>query len=195
MSMLIIPEQPEKMKLKSDRDCANAAHRVEIGNGAHHHQKKRLAVRFPGCASRASLSKLRRIKDAARELFIAKGFDDTTTREIAQRASVGIGTLFIYADNKRDLLFLVANDESLTGHHAAEQASIRYDVLSAAKPADDLPPARRVSFCPARAVADDAQGNDFDSIPGGRQNVFVSPAKASSGWSGRWSKWPPAAAP
>ncbi len=44
-------------------------------------------------------------------MFIAKGFDDTTTREIAQRASVGIGTLFIYADNKRDLLFLVANDE------------------------------------------------------------------------------------
>lgn len=64
-----------------------------------------------GLREKNKIDKLRRIKVAARELFIAKGFDDTTTREIAQRAGVGIGTVFIYADNKRDLLFLVANDE------------------------------------------------------------------------------------
>jgi AcrR family transcriptional regulator len=55
--------------------------------------------------------KLRRITDAARVLFIAKGYDDTTTREIAVRANVAIGTVFTYAANKRDLLFLVVNDE------------------------------------------------------------------------------------
>jgi AcrR family transcriptional regulator len=71
-----------------------------------------------GLREQNKLDKLRRIKEAARELFVAKGFDDTTTREIAQRARVGIGTLFIYADNKRDLLFLVANDE-------LEQATLR----------------------------------------------------------------------
>ena len=64
-----------------------------------------------GQRERNKLDKLRRIKDAARELFVAKGFDDTTTREIAIRASVGIGTIFVYAANKRDLLFLIVNDE------------------------------------------------------------------------------------
>jgi AcrR family transcriptional regulator len=64
-----------------------------------------------GQRERNKLDKLRRIKDAARELFVAKGFDDTTTREIAVRASVGIGTIFVYAANKRDLLFLIVNDE------------------------------------------------------------------------------------
>jgi AcrR family transcriptional regulator len=55
--------------------------------------------------------KLRRIRDAARSLFIANGYDDTSTREIAVRAGVALGTLFLYAANKRDLLFLVVNDE------------------------------------------------------------------------------------
>ena len=64
-----------------------------------------------GLREKNKIDKLHRIKAAARELFITKGFDDTTTREIALRAGVGIGTVFIYADNKRDLLFLVANDE------------------------------------------------------------------------------------
>ena len=64
-----------------------------------------------GQRERNKLDKLRRIKDAARKLFVAKGFDDTTTREIALRASVGIGTLFVYAENKRDLLFLIVNEE------------------------------------------------------------------------------------
>lgn len=64
-----------------------------------------------GLRERNKIDKRRRIRDAARELFIAKGFDDATTREIAVRAGVGIGTVFTYADNKRDLLFLVANDD------------------------------------------------------------------------------------
>jgi AcrR family transcriptional regulator len=55
--------------------------------------------------------KLRRIRDAARSLFVANGYDDTSTREIAVRAGVALGTLFLYAANKRDLLFLVVNDE------------------------------------------------------------------------------------
>ncbi|MGZ5804762.1 MAG: TetR/AcrR family transcriptional regulator [Xanthobacteraceae bacterium] len=66
--------------------------------------------------------KLRRIKEAARELFLSRGFDDTTTREIARRADVALGTLFTYASNKRDLLFLVGNDalESLAQSAATE---------------------------------------------------------------------------
>jgi AcrR family transcriptional regulator len=69
------------------------------------------APRPIGQRERNKIDKLRRIKDAARELFIEKGFDDTTTREIAVRAGVGLGTIFVYAANKRDLLFLIVNDE------------------------------------------------------------------------------------
>jgi AcrR family transcriptional regulator len=64
-----------------------------------------------GQREKNKLEKLQRIREATRELFVEKGYDETTTREIAVRAGVGIGTVFTYAENKRDLLFLVANDE------------------------------------------------------------------------------------
>src|SRR3569832_78858 len=64
-----------------------------------------------GLREQNKIDKLRRISEAARALFIERGLDDTTTREIALRAGVGIGTVFIYAENKRDLLFLIANDD------------------------------------------------------------------------------------
>jgi AcrR family transcriptional regulator len=65
---------------------------------------------------RNKLDKARRIKTAARELFLEQGYDNATTREIARRADVGLGTLFSYASDKRDLLFLIYNDiqEELT---------------------------------------------------------------------------------
>jgi AcrR family transcriptional regulator len=69
-----------------------------------------------GLRVRNKQDKLRRIKDAAQSLFVANGFDDTTMREIAERAGVGLGTIFLYAKNKRDLLFLTINEglENLT---------------------------------------------------------------------------------
>jgi AcrR family transcriptional regulator len=57
------------------------------------------------------LDKLRRIKAAAADLFTTKGFEATTTLEIAQRAGVGEGTVFLYARDKRDLLFHICMDE------------------------------------------------------------------------------------
>ena len=64
-----------------------------------------------GLRERNKLDKLRRIKQAASELFTAQGYDATTTREIAARADVGLGTLFSYAQDKRDLLYLIFNDD------------------------------------------------------------------------------------
>ena len=64
-----------------------------------------------GLRERNKLDKLRRIKDAARDLFVSRGFDNTTTREIARLADVGLGTIFSYASDKRDLLFLIINDD------------------------------------------------------------------------------------
>jgi len=64
-----------------------------------------------GLRERNKRDKLSRIRAAALELFVSKGFDDTTTREIAARAGVGLGTVFVYAETKRDLLFLLVNDD------------------------------------------------------------------------------------
>jgi AcrR family transcriptional regulator len=64
-----------------------------------------------GLRERNKADKLQKIRAAARELFIENGYEDTTVREIAQRAGVGLGTLFAYAADKRDLLFLIFNDE------------------------------------------------------------------------------------
>lgn len=71
--------------------------------------------------------KLRRITHAARTLFIANGYDEASTRQIAVKAGVAIGTLFLYAADKRDLLFLVVNDE-LEEVASKAAASVRSDV-------------------------------------------------------------------
>lgn len=64
-----------------------------------------------GLRERNKLDKISRIRSAALELFETKGYDATTTREIAELADVGIGTVFMYANDKRDLLFLIFNDD------------------------------------------------------------------------------------
>ena len=48
--------------------------------------------------------KRERLLAAARSLFARKGFAATTTAEIAARAEVGAGTLFLYFASKEDLL-------------------------------------------------------------------------------------------
>jgi TetR/AcrR family transcriptional regulator, cholesterol catabolism regulator len=60
-----------------------------------------------GRRARQKRDKLERLRAAAWELFSTKGFEETTTREIAERAGVATGTLFLYAKDKPDLLFLV----------------------------------------------------------------------------------------
>ncbi|ART57314.1 TetR family transcriptional regulator (plasmid) [Acidovorax carolinensis] len=64
-----------------------------------------------GLRERHKLDKLRRIQAAARSVFLEKGFDVATTREVAEIAGVSHATVFLYAKDKRDLLFLVFNDD------------------------------------------------------------------------------------
>ncbi|MBR0755274.1 TetR/AcrR family transcriptional regulator [Bradyrhizobium jicamae] len=66
--------------------------------------------------------KLRRITGAARALFVTKGYDETSTREIATKADVAQATLFLYASDKRDLLFLTVNDELELASYRAREA-------------------------------------------------------------------------
>ena len=53
----------------------------------------------------------KKILRAAFKMFAENGFDETTTREIAKRAGVAVGTIFLYAQDKVDLLLLSINDE------------------------------------------------------------------------------------
>ncbi|AQT82380.1 hypothetical protein B1R94_28755 [Mycolicibacterium litorale] len=55
--------------------------------------------------------KLRRIRQAARDVFLEKGYEGATLREIAVAADVAFGTLFLYAKNKQDLLLLLFDEE------------------------------------------------------------------------------------
>lgn len=58
----------------------------------------------PRRRERNKREKLARIERAARALFARRGFDETTTRAVAARAGIGIGTLFLYFPEKKDLL-------------------------------------------------------------------------------------------
>lgn len=57
------------------------------------------------------LEKRARIIAAARALFTHKGFEATTSQEIAEAAQVAAGTVFTYARTKEDLLIIVFHDE------------------------------------------------------------------------------------
>jgi AcrR family transcriptional regulator len=64
-----------------------------------------------GLREQNKLEKRQRIRAAARELFSKHGYESATLRQIAKRAHVGLGTLFNYAQDKRDLVFLIFNEE------------------------------------------------------------------------------------
>jgi AcrR family transcriptional regulator len=62
-----------------------------------------------GRRERIKQAKLERITAAASELFAEHGVDEVTTQQIADRADIGTGTLFLYARTKGELLLLVQN--------------------------------------------------------------------------------------
>lgn len=83
--------------------------------------------------------KLERITAAARELFAEHGVDEVTTQQIADRADIGTGTLFLYAKNKGELLLLVQNaayaDALVRGTQAAAATSDTLDgILAIVRP-------------------------------------------------------------
>ena len=55
--------------------------------------------------------KRERIRLAARRLFAEFGYDDTTMRDVAVEAKVALGTISLYAADKRDLTLMVFNHQ------------------------------------------------------------------------------------
>jgi AcrR family transcriptional regulator len=68
-----------------------------------------LASQPVGRRERNKQQKLDRITAAASELLAEHGIEDVTTQQIADRADIGTGTLFLYAKTKGELLLLVQN--------------------------------------------------------------------------------------
>jgi AcrR family transcriptional regulator len=85
-----------------------------------------------GRRERNKQAKLERIMSAAIELFAEHGVDEVTTQQIAERADIGTGTLFLYARTKAELLLMVQNAQYAAaleqGRAAAESIP---DVLDA----------------------------------------------------------------
>src|SRR3954467_5834204 len=84
-----------------------------------------VAPRPLGRRERNKQAKLERITAAATELFAEHGVDEVTTQQIADKADIGTGTLFLYARTKGELLLLVQNAQYGAalekGRAAAEQ--------------------------------------------------------------------------
>jgi AcrR family transcriptional regulator len=88
-----------------------------------------------GRRERNKLDKLARITEAAAALFTERGVDEVTTQQIADRADIGTGTLFLYAKTKGELLLLVQNssyaDALADGTAAAARSTDTLDAVMA----------------------------------------------------------------
>jgi AcrR family transcriptional regulator len=114
--------QPDQQRRRAAMPLASGSPAVSLGRRERNKQQK-----------------LERIVAAATELFAERGVDDVTTQEIADKADIGAGTLFLYAKTKGELLLLVQNStyaEALAqGRQAAEDVTDPLDaVLAVVRP-------------------------------------------------------------
>ncbi len=78
----------------------------------------------PGVRALAKKASQDKIVMAARKLFTEHGYDTATLRQIAKAAGLGLTTLFNHIQDKRDLIYLIFDEEvSLAAERA--QAAIR----------------------------------------------------------------------
>lgn len=77
--------------------------------------------------------KLQRIRKAARELFTERGYEGATIRDIADRAGVATGTIFLYAPSKQALAVMVFDEDT---RRVMEEALLTLD--RSASPVDQL---------------------------------------------------------
>ncbi|UNC91170.1 TetR/AcrR family transcriptional regulator [Candidatus Contubernalis alkaliaceticus] len=77
-----------------------------------------------GLRERKKKKILENIIQAAKELFLTRGYAGTTLEEIAEKAEIGVGTLYNYFNSKADIFLAVMADElNLTeeDNHLLEQ--------------------------------------------------------------------------
>ena len=65
----------------------------------------------PDLAEHEESAKRRQIMEGAREVFLSQGFDAASMGEIARKARVSKGTLYVYFDSKERLFEAIAHEE------------------------------------------------------------------------------------
>ncbi len=70
-----------------------------------------VAAEKPGSPEHEISAKRRQIMDGAREVFLAQGFDAASMSEIARKARVSKGTLYVYFDSKEQLFEAITREE------------------------------------------------------------------------------------
>lgn len=98
-----------KKRGRADRGGGNAAAAPTRGTRGLP-RRTRHAAAATGRRQRKKADKRDRIRLAAWDLFTTRGYAATTTKQVAERAGVATGTLFLYASDKADLLFLVFHE-------------------------------------------------------------------------------------
>jgi TetR/AcrR family transcriptional regulator, cholesterol catabolism regulator len=81
-----------------------------------------------GARARQKLDTRERVKAAAFALFTREGYEETTTKAVAEAAGVAAGTVFLHARDKPDLLCLVMHDR------LAETVDARFATLPRSAP-------------------------------------------------------------
>jgi AcrR family transcriptional regulator len=76
------------------------------------------AIATTATAQEPESAKRRQIMEGARTIFLAQGFDAASMGEIARKAGVSKGTLYVYFDSKEQLFQAIAEEEC---HSQAEQ--------------------------------------------------------------------------
>src|ERR1700704_1989558 len=76
-------------------------------------------------------AKRRQIMEGAREVFLAQGFDAASMGEIARKAGVSKGTLYVYFKSKEELFEAIAEEQcSLQAERVFELDSADHDVAA-----------------------------------------------------------------
>ena len=108
----IVFEHAQSVRLGNSTPAANGLSRTRLRSSAEPEgDVDSAAIAEPSLRERNKAERRRRVLEAARDVFREFGYDDATTREIATRAGVAVGTVFVYARDKRDLLMMIVNDD------------------------------------------------------------------------------------
>lgn len=77
------------------------------------------AAARPGRRERNKADKVARLRAAAESLFRERGFAATTIRDVAERADLGVGTVYSYVKDKHALLELISAEDLAATEEAA----------------------------------------------------------------------------
>lgn len=65
-----------------------------------------------------------KIINAARDILLSKGYNDTTMEKIAEKAEIGVGTVYNYFKSKAEIFVLIMSEELLLNEENNEQLEV-----------------------------------------------------------------------